>query len=113
MLHEPTLNCLLKLESTIVNFNLTMKSFHFCYFIKLSTRLYRSYTCTYNIMCGLWLENLQIYNVSYISNHKSYLTIYIQITYMYCSKAINALRNIVNTFINLLICIKDSLCEFL
>ena len=29
MSHEPTLNCLLKLESTIVNINLAIKSFSF------------------------------------------------------------------------------------
>ena len=29
MSHEPTLNCLLKLESTIVNFNLAIKSISF------------------------------------------------------------------------------------
>ena len=64
MSHELTLNCLLKLESTIVNINLAIKSSPLGYFIKLSTRLYRSYTCTYNSMCDLWLENLQIYIIS-------------------------------------------------
>ena len=58
MSHEPTLYCLLKLESTIVNFNLAVKSISFLV-ISLNYLLDRSYTSTYNSMCDMWLENLQ------------------------------------------------------